>query len=96
MAKLYAKYSIHRLRPTPENKVPQSTLLPNSVDIDNINSPFVLMPRKDPVAMIALECYADACESRLAKEIKKWIQQIKQAPKVLGTQGRRNIPFMRQ
>ena len=61
-----------------------------SVDVEDVNSAFVLMPRKDPVAMTALECYATFCEPELRREIMQWIQRIKKAPKILGTQGKRN------
>lgn len=61
-----------------------------SVDTEDVNSPFVLMPRKDPAAMTALACYATFSEPELREEIMQWIKRIKKAPKILGTQGRRN------
>lgn len=66
----------------------------SSVDVEDVNSPFVLMPRKDPVAMTALECYATSCEAELGREIRQWIQRIKKAPKILGTQGERNKQYL--
>lgn len=65
-----------------------------SVDVEDVNSPFVLMPRKDPVAMTALECYASFCEPEMRREIMQWIQRIKKAPKILGTQGKRNKQYL--
>lgn len=82
--KLYKKYAVYRIG---------DSRFWQSVDTKNVDSPFVLMPRKDPAAMLALECYADSCEPELRREIKHWIQRIKRAPKILGTQGRRNKRF---
>ena len=65
-----------------------------SVDVGDVNSPFVLMPRKDPVAMTALECYASFCEPELRRQIEQWVQRIKKAPKILGTQGKRNKQYL--
>lgn len=83
--KLYEKYLVYQKGVQNSGK--------SSVDVLDVDSPFVLMPRKDPAAMVALECYSDFCEPELAREIKRWIQRIKQAPKILGTQGKRNKPF---
>ena len=61
-----------------------------STDPDNVDSPFVLMPRKDPAAFYALLNYAQACEPCLAAEIRVWLEKVVRAPAVLGTQGGRN------
>ncbi len=85
---LYQKYEVWRKG----GKIGSEGMM-LSVDTQDVDSPFVLKPRKDPAAMKALECYADFCELELSKQIKRWIQLIKKAPKVVGTQGKRNIPF---
>lgn len=85
---LYQKYEVRRKVAKPGQ---EHTMI--SVDTLDVDSPFVLMPRKDPAAMVALQCYADFCEPELGRQIKRWIQRIKQAPKILGTQGKRNRPF---
>jgi len=61
-----------------------------STDPDDVDSPFVLMPRKDPAAYYALLNYAQACEADLAYEIREWAEKIVKAPPVCGTQGMRN------
>ena len=61
-----------------------------STDPDNVNSPFVLMPRKDPAAFAAMIMYARCCEKDLAKEVKGWLQRMAVAPVAYGTQGERN------
>jgi len=88
---LYEKYEVRRKNPKPGQ---EGVML--SVDVKDIDSPFVLIPRKDPAAMKALECYAENCEPELGKEIKRWIELIKKAPKILGTQGKRNQPFVKE
>lgn len=66
-----------------------------STDPDNVDSPFVLMPRKDPAAFAAMITYARYCEPQLSAEIKDWLRMIAGADYVLGTQGQRNYKFMR-
>lgn len=61
-----------------------------STDPDNVDSPFVLMPRKDPAAFAAMLAYVDACEYGLGGEIRDWLEKIANAPVVDGTQGHRN------
>ena len=61
-----------------------------STDPENIDSPFVLMPRKDPAALYALLQYAQMCEDSLAREIRVWVGKIIEAPSVHGTQDERN------
>lgn len=67
----------------------------DSTDPDDIDSPFVLMPRKDPAAFRALICYAAYCEPDLRAEIAEWLNKIAEAEPVFGTQGARNMKEMR-
>lgn len=66
-----------------------------STDPDNIDSPFVLMPRKDPAAFYALLNYAQVCELDLAAEIRVWLDKVVEALPVYGTQGNRNRVHMK-
>ena len=66
-----------------------------SVDPDDIDSPFVLMPRKDPAAFRAMVCYARFCEPDLRAEIATWLDKIARAEPVFGTQGTRNMQEIR-
>lgn len=66
-----------------------------STDPDNIDSPFVLMPRKDPAAFRALICYALYCEPDLRAETAVWLNKIAAAEPVFGTQGARNYMEMK-
>ncbi len=66
-----------------------------STDPDDINSPFVLMPHKDPAAFLAMIMYARHCEKDLAKEIKEWLTKVAEAPPAYGTQGERNRRYLR-
>jgi len=61
-----------------------------STDPDNVDSPFVLMPRKDPAAFAAMIMYAHYCEKGLAEEIKDWLTKVAMAPTICGSQGERN------
>lgn len=61
-----------------------------STDPNDVDSPFVLMPRKDPAAFAAMLAYVDACEYPLDKEIRDWLCKIANAPVIEGTQGHRN------
>lgn len=70
-----------------------STML--ATDSDNIDSPFVLLPRKDPAAFYALLNYAQMCEEGLAREIRVWLEKVVSAPPVYGTQGERNRVSMK-
>jgi len=62
----------------------------NSTNPKDVNSPFVLMPRKDPVAFHAMRAYADMCEAPLGNAIRAWLRLIAQAEPIYGTQGRKN------
>ena len=67
-----------------------------STDPDDIDSPFVLMPRKDPAAFYALLHYAQACEDDLGRPLRMWLDKITDAPPVYGTQGERNWRTMKK
>ena len=66
-----------------------------STDPDDVDSPFVLMPRKDPAAFAAMIAYAQCCEPGLALEIDEWLGKIAQAVPSFGTQGIRNFQATR-
>lgn len=66
-----------------------------ATDPGDINSPFVLMPRKDPAAFAAMTAYMQFCEPQLANEIRAWLRTIAQAEPVYGTQGARNRTAVR-
>lgn len=66
-----------------------------STDPEDIDSPFVLMPRKDPAAYAAMIYYAQCCEPKLAAEIAVWLGKIAAAEPKFGTQGSRNYASTR-
>lgn len=66
-----------------------------STDPDDVSSPFVLMPRKDPAAFAALGTYMDLCEPQLANEIRAWMRRIAAADLMFGSQGERNLKAIR-
>ena len=66
-----------------------------STDPDNVDSPFVLMPRKDPAAFYALLSYAEMCEPDLALEVRAWAEEIVKVAPAYGTQGERNRLHMK-
>jgi len=66
-----------------------------ATDPDDVDSPFVLMPRKDPAAFAAMIQYARYCESGLAAEIGQWLKKIASEPPRYGTQGARNSVYLR-
>lgn len=86
--------SIEVIAKSPEGTVTRLTI-GVSADPDNIDSPFVLMPRKDPAAFSAMIVYAQQCEPKLREEIKRWLTKIALADPVYGTQGERNRAFVR-
>lgn len=67
-----------------------------ATDPDNVDSPFVLMPRKDPSAYAAMVTYARMCEPELAREIKEFLYKVVDAEPVFGTQGTRNLKAVRR
>jgi len=92
--KLRPKYIVTKLDPTnPHNTICGTSMV--STDPDDVDSPFVLMPRKDPAAFAAMLAYAQCCEPNLALEIDKWLEKIAQAEPSFGTQGIRNFQATR-
>jgi len=66
-----------------------------STDPNSVDSPFVLMPRKDPAAFTAMITYARLCEPDLRAEISLWLETIAEADPSYGSQGLRNIKEMK-
>lgn len=89
MKKLRPKYRVVRI--TPEGSTKGAPITMVSVDPEDVDSPFVLMPRKDPAAFHALISYARMCEGDLSKEIKAWLGKIAESEPIVGTQGIRNL-----
>lgn len=91
--RLRPKYMVYRI---PGNTVnPVSGVGMKSTDPDNVDSPFVLMPAKDPAAFRAMICYARFCEPGLRAEIATWLNKIAGAKPAFGTQGTRNYAEMK-
>ena len=84
--KLRPKYMVYKIDELGDT-IPEGML---STDPDDVSSPFVLMPRKDPAAFRALICYANFCEPNLRIEIVTFLDKIARAEPVFGTQGARN------
>lgn len=84
--RLRPKYVVTRIADAGEELGPTM----KSTDPDSVDSPFVLLPRKDPAAFEALRGYASLCEPRLGNEIRAWLRKIAAAEPVYGTQGARN------
>lgn len=93
--KLRPKYEVRKIMGGPLD--PAQTLGPPmaSTDPDNVDSPFVLMPRKDPAAFAAMIVYAQCCQPSLAAEIAEWLVKVANAPPAFGTQGTRNYASTR-
>lgn len=91
MDKLRPKYDVQRVGPDGDLIGPRM----NATDPENPDSPFVLMPRKDPAAFTAVMTYARHCEPDLAAEIRDWLRKVANAPPEYGTQGTRNLSNMR-
>lgn len=95
--RLRPKYMVYKAKVSESGK--NATAIPESgvwaTDPNDVNSPFVLMPRKDPAAFIAMLTYASLCEPSLASEIRIWLESIAKADPVYGTQGSRNRIVMR-
>ena len=89
--KLRPKYHVQRCGPNGELVGGRM----DSTDPNNPDSPFVLMPRKDPAAFMAMLAYAMYCEPELAAEIRDWLRLIAEQPTSCGTQGERNGRYMR-
>ena len=92
--RLRPKYTVLKILPNAEARGIESRFM-KSTDPDDVDSPFVLMPRKDPAAFAALITYAQVCEPQLAQEIAEWLVKIAKAPPVFGTQGIRNFESVR-
>ena len=90
--KLRPKYELQRVGPLGD--LIGSRM--KSTDPEDIDSPFVLMPRKDPAAFLALLTYSVCCELDLATEIQDWLIKIAEAEPKYGTQGARNHIFMKK
>ena len=72
IGKLRPKYQVQRIVPTDAEGIYEnrgSAAL--STDPEDVDSPFVLMPRKDPAAFQAMVAYARHCEKALAIEIRR-------------------------
>ncbi len=67
-----------------------------ATDPSNVDSPFVLMPRKDPAAFLAMLTYMQHCEPDLAEEIHEWLNRMTEAGPEYGTQGTRNWITVRE
>lgn len=89
--KLRPKYIVQRIGDDGEVIGP----VMRSTDPHDIDSPFVLMPRKDPAAYYALLNYAQVCETDLGNEIHAWLRRVVEAPAEYGTQGGRNRVAMK-
>ena len=61
-----------------------------ATDPNDPNSPFVLKPRKDPAAFVAMLAYASVCEPSLGNEIRIWLTEIAKSSPDYGDQGFRN------
>lgn len=92
--KLRPKYLVSKILSSEGDEI-EVGLPMSSTDPEDVDSPFVLMPRKDPAAYAAMIAYAQCCESRLAAEIANWLAKIANAPAVFGTQGTRNFASTR-
>ena len=92
--KLRPKYVVRKIPVGADIKsLPVDSML--STDPNDVNSPFVLMPRKDPAAFAAMIYYAQCCEPKLAAEISGWLARIASAEPKFGTQGARNYTSTR-
>lgn len=89
--KLRPKYLVFKIGPDGDTEERGM----ESTNPDNVDSPFVLMPQKDPSAFYALVNYAKVCEPDLAVEIREWLEKVIEAPVQYGTQGNRNRVHMR-
>ncbi len=92
--KLRPKYMVFRVVPDDEAYLAGSGM--KSTDPEDVDSPFVLMPRKDSAAFAALLVYTEHCEPDLAVEIRSWLYKIVAAPPAFGTQGVRNRAAFRK
>jgi len=89
--KLRPKYLVFKIKPDGDTEEHGM----DSTDPENVDSPFVLMPRKDPAALYALMSYTETCEPDLALEIREWAETIVKATPSYGSQGERNRVHMK-
>lgn len=89
--KLRPKYVVYKMSHTGEETGPGMM----STDPHSVNSPFVLLPRKDPAAFFAMVNYAQVCEPDLSEEIVEWLERIVGVSPAYGTQGVRNWKAMK-
>ncbi len=83
---LRPKYAVYRL--DGEGSLAGEPML--ATDPSNVDSPFVIFPRKDPAAFHALLSYAAVCEKGLRAEILLWAEKIATSDPAFGTQAARN------
>ncbi len=83
---LRPKYAVYRL--DGEGSLAGEPML--ATDPSNVDSPFVIFPRKDPAAFHALLAYAAVCEKGLRAEIISFAEDVAQSDPAFGTQGTRN------
>lgn len=95
--KLRPKYTVQRVNEldSPGGPLKKVGKLMLSTDPADVDSPFVLMPRKDPAAFAAMGTYMDLCEPQLANEIRAWLRKVAAAEPIFGTQGKRNFSAIR-
>lgn len=98
--KLRPKYVVFRIDDERYDELIQSAM-PSvvsppmlSTNPGDVDSPFVLMPRKDPAAFRAMVCYALYCEPDLRAEIASWLGDIASTEPAFGTQGVRNYQYL--
>lgn len=91
-SKLRPKYDVQRVGPNGELVSGRM----RSTDPENPDSPFVLMPRKDPAAFFAMLEYTRHCEPHLADEIRNWLESMADTGPEYGTQGTRNWIHVRK
>jgi len=91
--RLYPKYQVVKINEDPKAAKANPVML--ATDPNDIDSPFVLMPRKDPAAMAAMLTYMSYCEPALANEIRPWLRKIIEAEPIFGSQGARNYKYVR-
>jgi hypothetical protein len=88
--RLKPKYIVYKITNNVKVPVKLSPGVLLATDPSDVNSPFVLMPRKDPAAFMAMLAYASVCEPSLANEIRVWLSDIAKSTPDYGDQGFRN------
>lgn len=90
---LYSKYGVFKLH-EPSNEVSSPSIL-KSANTEDVDAPFVLFPRKDPAAFMAMVRYAQICDPQLSNDINMWLAKIALSKPEYGTQGARNLTQIR-